>query len=322
MLSKGNSKLAKSDIWTFSLQAVETCPGALHCIKDCFANNRGNFSFKKVKAKREVNYNLSKSVNFVKMINNEVNNPKIKIVRIHDSGDFYNREYLHKWLKICEDNPDVTFYAYTKSTNLFKLDKTRWIVNLPRNLTITFSYGGKYDYLIDRSKDKHSIIFENSVELKKAGYSDNSDTDNLAYNKQVKRIGLIRRPATKGGMFDLVKRQVLKEGYMNQLSDNVHLLKKILGNSFFSVVFVKKTGELRKMQCRLGVKKHLKGGELKYNPDDHSYMIVFDTVKQAYRTINLNTIQYIAFKGIQFNFKDVSSMTWNSLYVKYSLKDL
>lgn len=39
-------------------------------------------------------------------------------------------------------------------------------------------------------------------------------------------------------------------------------LKRIVGDKFFSVEFVKKTtGEIRRMTCRFGVTKYLHGGD-------------------------------------------------------------
>lgn len=42
-------------------------------------------------------------------------------VRIHESGDFYNRKYLSKWLRIMKncEGEDIIFYAYTKSFPVF-----------------------------------------------------------------------------------------------------------------------------------------------------------------------------------------------------------
>ena len=78
---------------------------------------------------------------------------------------------------------------------------------------------------------------------------------------------------------------------------------KIINSSkgrFFSAIFIKKDGTLRTMNCRLGVKKYLKGGDLTYNPSERGYLIVLDVDKQAYRTINLETISNISMKGIEY----------------------
>ena len=82
--------------------------------------------------------------------------------------------------------------------------------------------------------------------------------------------------------------------------DILPLLEKNKSN-IFSVVFLKKDGTLRKMLCRFGVKKHLKGGKLKFNPRERSLLVVFDMQKEAYRMINLETISNINMKGVEYN---------------------
>ena len=57
---------------------------------------------------------------------------------------------------------------------------------------------------------------------------------------------------------------------------------------FINVKFVKKNGEIREMNCKLGVKKHLKGGISVNNRD--RYLTVYDMKSSGYRNINLNTI--------------------------------
>jgi len=59
---------------------------------------------------------------------------------------------------------------------------------------------------------------------------------------------------------------------------------------WFSGTYIKKDGEIRKFNGRLGVTKHLKGGELKYNPSDRGNIIYWDTTRQSYRTINTNAL--------------------------------
>ena len=71
-------------------------------------------------------------------------------------------------------------------------------------------------------------------------------------------------------------------------------------DTIFSVVFLKKDGSIRHMTCRFGVKKHLKGCKLKFNPLERGYLVVLDTQKKAYRMINLNTISNITSKGVEY----------------------
>ena len=73
-------------------------------------------------------------------------------------------------------------------------------------------------------------------------------------------------------------------------------LRSLVGeNSIFTVDFIKKDGTLRTMNCRLGVTRHLKGGELGYNAKEKNLLPVFDMVAGAYRMINVSTILEIRF---------------------------
>lgn len=68
-------------------------------------------------------------------------------------------------------------------------------------------------------------------------------------------------------------------------------LKKELKGKFFTVTFTKKDGTLRKMNARLGVTKHLKGGTKGYDDAAHNFLTVFDLGKRGYRTVNLSTVR-------------------------------
>ena len=71
----------------------------------------------------------------------------------------------------------------------------------------------------------------------------------------------------------------------------------------FSAVFTKKDGEKRKMVCRQGVAKYVKGIGLKFKPEERSLIGVFDMHKKAYRFINLETLEKIKVKGIEYEIK-------------------
>ena len=84
--------------------------------------------------------------------------------------------------------------------------------------------------------------------------------------------------------------------------DILPLLEKNKSN-IFSVVFLKKDGSIRRMLCRFGVKKHLKGGKLAFDPRERKLLVVFDMQKEAYRMINLETISNITMKGVDYYVK-------------------
>ena len=67
-----------------------------------------------------------------------------RVIRIHVSGDMFSHNYFVAWCKVAKRNPDVLFYAYTKSL-------TYWVRSrdlVPTNLVLTASYGGRNDNLI------------------------------------------------------------------------------------------------------------------------------------------------------------------------------
>jgi hypothetical protein len=128
LLTLGNSKLKKAQqlrgamVATFSLPAQVTCPFAGECKNFCYAK-KGNYCFKTVKAKHEANRIASLGLDFIDTINQELVTLRKQaakkgltlVIRLHDTGDFYNVDYIKKWAQIIEQNPDVEFYAYTKS---------------------------------------------------------------------------------------------------------------------------------------------------------------------------------------------------------------
>ena len=69
----------------------------------------------------------------------------------------------------------------------------------------------------------------------------------------------------------------------------------------FSVEFVKRTtGEHRKMVARLGVKKHLAGGDAAYNFIEKGLVSVFDVQKGGYRAIPLDAISTLVVGGTTY----------------------
>lgn len=65
-----------------------------------------------------------------------------------------------------------------------------------------------------------------------------------------------------------------------------------------TVTFTKKDGTLRVMTCRLGVTKHLKGGESTLDADQ--YITAFDFASKGYRAINKDTIISVKASGEVF----------------------
>ena len=188
---KKTSKENKAKIFNFSIPAYKTksgkitCPFADSCVKYCYAQ-KGNYTrFPVVQELMEQKYKISKTNNFIPLMNEEIRKKKATHVRIHDSGDFYSPQYLNKWVDIATQNNDVIFYAYTKSIKFF-VDG----LLLPKNLKIIFSEGSKTDNLINTAKHRHARIFKSKELLKAAGYIDASNNDLKAITSN-KKVGLV-----------------------------------------------------------------------------------------------------------------------------------
>jgi hypothetical protein len=190
---KETSKKLGLKIFNFSIPAYKSvngqtiCKYAKDCVKYCYAQ-KGNYTrFPKIGQLMEQRYELSKQSIFIGLMNIEIKKKKADAIRVHDSGDFYSKEYLQKWISIAKDNPAVNFYAYTKSLPFFK------DIILPNNMDIIFSVGGYKDKTIDFNKDRHAQIFSNIEELEKAGYVNASKIDYYAtkFYSENKKVGLI-----------------------------------------------------------------------------------------------------------------------------------
>lgn len=180
---KKTSKLNNVRVFNFGIPAQDTCIWAGECKKFCYAS-KGAYIWSNVKPAFERRFEATKQDNFPQLMIAEIKKKKATHVRIHDSGDFYSREYIQKWFKIMDTMPEVIFYAYSKSLPLFEG------VKLPENFTLIKSEGGKRDDLINPAVDRHARIFKTVDELLAAGYSNASDNDLIAIGEN-KNIGLV-----------------------------------------------------------------------------------------------------------------------------------
>jgi len=193
-----NSKLKKTSkslglrVFNFGIPAYKsasgklTCPFADACVKFCYAK-KGAYIWSNVQPAFEKRYQLSKTDDFVNKMNQEIAKKRPDYVRVHDSGDYYSKAYLDKWLAVAIHNPHVRFYSYTNCVEMLKN------ANLPDNYDIIFSDSGKQKHLIDETKDRHTRIFHSNSKLISAGYVDASSIDLMAtkwFNK-TNKVGLI-----------------------------------------------------------------------------------------------------------------------------------
>lgn len=74
-------------------------------------------------------------------------------------------------------------------------------------------------------------------------------------------------------------------------------LEEAKDGKVFTVDFIKKNGEHRTMNARLGVKKGVSGKGMAYKPTDRGLLPVYDMQNQGFRMINFDTIMGVTIHG-------------------------
>lgn len=126
-LSNGNKKLAATNDYQFliwNIPAIRTCPFATEsCKAACYAI-KAEYIYPSALESRERHFAATLRADFVPamiaIIEKQIKKDKRYLLfRIHESGDFYSREYLFKWEQIAAHfiGRKITFQAYTKSIN-------------------------------------------------------------------------------------------------------------------------------------------------------------------------------------------------------------
>ncbi len=143
MLSIGwNTKLRKGKIGVFNLPADKKICGRV--CPACYALKAQIYPT--VTAFRYRNYRASRGQDFVSRLSAELrdNQSKIRALRVHESGDFYNQDYINKWVDIARAFPAVKFYAYTKRKRELDFRRMLRLKNfvLIDSLKYGINYGG------------------------------------------------------------------------------------------------------------------------------------------------------------------------------------
>ena len=182
--AKGNAKLKQPGLYTFSLPAGWSCPGALECLAKadrntgrildaaesafadavdkyfrefrCFAASAEYQPF--VRDSRWGNFELLRSLKSAEKMAKQIlaDIPrKASMIRIDTSGDLFSRAYVDAW-RIAAENSDQLFYGYTKSFHLLPHKS-----ELPRNLRFVASEGSRYPIELAREKGYSvaSVVF-------------------------------------------------------------------------------------------------------------------------------------------------------------------
>lgn len=163
-----NTKYYRDTVYEWNLPSGFSCPFAKECLVKVdrvtgkFSNKSNAYKCYSAMAERFPSCRESrwKNYDYVKGGGVPVLPAKAKAVRIHASGDFFNQDYFDMWLQICRDNPSVEFWAYTKS-----LIYWLWRINeIPKNLVLTASYGGRHDDKIAEYNLKHTKVIKSKTD--------------------------------------------------------------------------------------------------------------------------------------------------------------
>jgi hypothetical protein len=125
---------------------ITTCPGAGQCQLFCYARKGGYVMFpaSSMSAAQALNFLVNDPEGYSARVNQEIKAVKSRadkagiqlVVRWHDAGDFFSKEYLDLAYDVAKSNPDVQFYAYTKMGDVAT-------GATPANFTMNFSSGSK-----------------------------------------------------------------------------------------------------------------------------------------------------------------------------------
>ena len=159
----------EGEVYEYNLPTGTTCPFAMECkvvvdkVTGKFDVTKGQYRCYASSAERfpAVRNHRHNNFDFVRNGGVPVIPKDCKSIRIHSSGDFFNQSYFDVWLKLAKENPSVEFWAYTKSLNY-------WINRLndiPSNLILTASYGGKTDNLIEKFNLKNVKVYAELEEV-------------------------------------------------------------------------------------------------------------------------------------------------------------
>jgi hypothetical protein len=190
----------EGEVYEYNLPTGTTCPFAMECkvvvdkVTGKFDVTKGQYRCYASSAERfpAVRNHRHSNFDFVRNGGVPVIPKDCKAIRIHSSGDFFNQSYFDVWLKLAKENPNVEFWAYTKSLNY-------WINRLndiPKNLILTASYGGKTDNLIEKFNLKNVKVYAEIEEVPTNRPIDTNDNyaripnvnfallDNMKYSKK------------------------------------------------------------------------------------------------------------------------------------------
>jgi hypothetical protein len=224
----------KRKIYSLDLLSGYSCPYAKACLSKAVVQSDGRRKIKDGVHNEFRCFSASQEVQYTNVFNSRKHNfdllrqsenmdlllmdslPKnAGIVRIHVAGDFFNSEYMWAWWLTASENPNVLFYAYTKSLRYW-VDVVEEMPILD-NLVLTASYGGSNDYMIDAHGLRSTKVVFSEAEAEKLGLEIDHDDSHAA------------RPSLRNQDFAL-----LVHGTQPKGSEAATALKELKGKGSYS----------------------------------------------------------------------------------------
>jgi hypothetical protein len=174
-----NKRYYSGTVYEWNLPTGTTCPFALEC-KVTVDRHTGKFDvyrgaykcyaasperFPGVREHRWKNFEYARAGNKIEIPKN------CNAIRIHASGDFFNQRYFDDWILLAKENPGVEMWAYTKSIRYW----VNRLQEIPSNLILTASYGGREDHLIESYNLKNVKVYEFKEQVPKDRPVDTND---------------------------------------------------------------------------------------------------------------------------------------------------
>lgn len=231
--SPGNAKL--KGIPSLNLLSGYACPQAHQCmakvdlvtkklidgpdqIYRCFSASQ-EAQYPSTFKQRKDNFDLLRSCKtpeeMAELIQASLPNPKKKIIRLHVSGDVFSERYLIALIQVCKNNPNLLFYAYTKSLGYW----VKHIDEIPENFKLNASKGGRLDHLIDQYNLKYVQVVSSPEEAAQLGLEcDHDDTHAYAQDKPFAII--IHGTQKAGSQMSKAKSALRKRGILGYSKKN------------------------------------------------------------------------------------------------------
>lgn len=200
--------IGRRKIYSLDLLSGHSCPFAKDCLSKVIVDNGKrkiqdgpDTKFRCFSASQEVLfpdlYNL-RSSNFTSLRQLSLDEmialiepnmpPDLGVCRLHVGGDFFNPTYFYAWVKVARNHKDRLFYAYTKSLSYWIKHRSE----IPSNLVLTASYGGRLDDLISQYSLRYSKVVYSEPQAEMLGLEiDHDDSHAADPNKRDQSFALL-----------------------------------------------------------------------------------------------------------------------------------